>query len=161
MNPPVQSRNTKAVKTKEIFRLATPEKIPSWGVSEKILYSIFWYQKGISLISSPKGHDYQRRMLQRHFEELVVAWSCSKCDLNWWMISSFIKTTLQHTRLELSQNSWWNRELRHFDILSIHLTLLRAISGCLTSWNSLSRRKIISSEIKSKFSSLPVSKTHT
>ena len=30
------------------------------------------------------------------------------------------------------KNSWWNRELRHFDILPIHLTLLRVISGCLT-----------------------------
>ena len=61
-----------------------------------------------------------------------------KSNLNWWGTSSSIKTTLHHTRLELSQNSWWNRELRHFDILPIHLTLLRAISGWLTPWNSLS-----------------------
>jgi len=61
-----------------------------------------------------------------------------KSDLNWWGTSSSIKTTLHHTRLELSQNSWWNRELRHFDIFPIHLTLLRAISGCLKPWNSLS-----------------------
>ena len=60
-----------------------------------------------------------------------------KSNLNWWGTSFSIKTTLHHTRLELSQNSWWNRESRHFDILPIHLTLLQAISGCLTPWNSL------------------------
>src|SRR5215469_2104498 len=74
MDPAVQSRNKKAVKTMETFRLTTPEKIPSWRVCrENSLFNFLEPEGRYSLIFSPKGHDHHRRMLQRHFEESVVA----------------------------------------------------------------------------------------
>ena len=69
----------KAVKTMETFRLATPKKIPSWRVCrENCLFNFLGPEGRYSLISSPKGHDHHWRMLQRHFEESVVACSCRK-----------------------------------------------------------------------------------
>ena len=63
----------------ETFRLATPEKFRVGASAEKIPHSIFWDQKGVILsYTFPKGHDHHRRMLQRHFEESVVACSCRK-----------------------------------------------------------------------------------
>ena len=54
----------------ETFRLATPEKIPSWHVCrENSLFNFLGPEGRYSLISSPKGHDHPRRMLQRHSEE--------------------------------------------------------------------------------------------
>ena len=131
MDPPVQCRNKKVVKTMEKFTLATPEKIPSWRVCRENSLFNFLDQKGFILsYPLPKGMtitgECYRDILKN---QLLPAVAEKRPEL----VGNFIlhKKTLHHTRLELSQNSWWNRELRHFDILPIHLTLLRAISGCL------------------------------
>ena len=140
MDPPVQSRNKKSSQNNGNIQTRHPlKKIPSWRVCrENSLFNFLGPERRYSL-SSPKGHDYHWRMLYTEtFWRIICCLQLQKSDLNWWGPSSSIKRTLHHTRLELSQNSWWNRELRHFDILPIHLTLLRAISGCLTPWNSLS-----------------------
>ena len=57
MDPAVQSRNKRAVKTMETFRLATPEKIPSWRVCrENSLFNFLGPEGRYSLIYPlPKG----------------------------------------------------------------------------------------------------------
>jgi len=56
-----------------------PKKIPSWPVCrENSLFNFLGPEGRYSLISSPKVHDHHRRMLQRHFEESIVACSCRK-----------------------------------------------------------------------------------
>ena len=56
-----------------------PKKIPIWSVCrENSVFKFLGPEGRYSLISSPKGHDHHRRMLQRHFEETVVACSCRK-----------------------------------------------------------------------------------
>ena len=124
----------KAVKTMETFRLATPEKIPSWRVCrENSLFNFLGPEGRYSLIYPlPKG----MTITGECYRDILKNQLLSAVAEQWpELVGNFI---LYHTRLELSQNSWWNRELRHFDILPIHLTLLRAISGCFTPWNSLS-----------------------
>jgi len=56
MDPAVQSRNKKAVKTMEIFRLATPKKIPSWRVyGENSLFNFLGPEGRYSSYPLPKG----------------------------------------------------------------------------------------------------------
>ena len=161
MDPPVQSRNKKAVKTMETFRLATLKKIPSWrACRENSLFNFLGPERRYSLISSPKGHDHHRRMLQRHFEESVVACSCRKAT---WIGGELHPPSRQHSTTQGSNYHRIPGGTGNWDTLTSSLFTWPCSERFLVVWppETLSPRKTVSFEIKSRFSSLPVSKIHT
>ena len=113
-----------------------------------------------SLISSPKGHDHHRRMLQRHFEESVVACSCRKVT---WIGGELHPPSRQRSTTQGSNSHRIPGGTGNWDTSTSSLFTWPCSERFLDVWHpeTLFSRKTISFEIKSRFSSLPVSKTHT
>ena len=160
MDSPVQSRNKKAVKTMETFTLATPKKFRVGASAEKILYSIFWGQKGVILsYPLPKGMTITGECCRDILKnQLLPAVAEKRPEL----VGNFMlhqDNAPPHkarivTEFLVEQGIETLRQLPYSpDLAPSDFWLFDTLK--------LSPRKTISFEIKSRFSSLPVSKTHT
>ena len=128
--------------------------------AEKILYSIFWDQKGVILsYPLPKsmtitGESY-RDILKN---KLLPAVAEKRPELVGNFILHQDNTPTQGSNCHRISGGTWN-----WDTSTSSLFTWPCSERFLVVWHpeTLSPRKTISFEIKSRFSSLPVSKTHT